>query len=378
MSSTAPILELEAPEARIEALPRFPSTRYQGSKRKVLPLLKRTFDSLQFSSAIDLYSGTGTVTLLLRLLGKETLSNDFLRFNQLCAGLFRTIRTRDLVANDHAKNLKWLIHEAPIHSQPLVATNYDGIFFRPEENEQIDRFGQNIESFDEPLRSLYVYAFGQALLKKRPYNLFHRANLAMRTKDVKRSFGNAVTWETPSLRHAIDAIAELRKFPFGDSAPAFRSSGINTAMVEQIDSNYDLLYLDPPYVNAKGSGVDYSDFYGFLEGLCEYSLFDRGDASYPHKPISKQHSSWTRPESALYELTRIRSHFSSSIIVMSYRTDGLPALSQIVEVLGDEGRSVSISTAGGYKYALSQTKESDEVVIVSLPKAPKMSSHRTI
>jgi len=42
-------------------------------------------------------------------------------------------------------------------------------------------------------------------------------------------------------------------------------------------NNYDLIYLDPPYLNSKGVGVDYSDFYNFLEGLCDYSLFDKGD-----------------------------------------------------------------------------------------------------
>ena len=38
--------------------------------------------------------------------------------------------------------------------------------------------------------SCEMLGVGRALLMKRPYNLFHRANLSMHLQDVKRSFGN--------------------------------------------------------------------------------------------------------------------------------------------------------------------------------------------
>jgi adenine-specific DNA-methyltransferase len=347
-------------------LPRFPATRYQGSKRKMLSDLKQVFDRLEFNSCVDLFSGTGTVTLLFRLLGKRTTSNDFLAFNRSCAGLFQTV-TRDVLASPrHAEQLNWLIHEAPIQHR-YVQQHYAGIFFLDSENEEIDRFTQNIGSIGEPFRNLYIYAFGQALLKKRPYNLFHRANLGMRTKDVKRSFGNAVTWETPALEHAIGAIAELRQFPFTQPIPHSIVTGVNTNDVTKIPNDVDLVYMDPPYVNSRGLGVDYSDFYGFLEGLCDLSLYESHDASYPHKPVARQYSSWVKADSALYELGQIRDWFRNSIVVMSYRSDGMPVLSQIVEVLSAGGRSVEVLNAGGYKYALSQSKTSDEVVVISSP-----------
>ncbi|MBJ6978062.1 DNA adenine methylase [Luteimonas sp. MC1895] len=349
------------------ALPRFPATRYQGSKRKVLPLLKQTFDRIEFASCIDLFSGTGTVTLLLRLLGKKTLSNDFLAFNRACARLFQTITPELLSGTDHATQLAYLIQYAPLDGPRYVGTNYSGVFFLDEENEQIDRFAQHIRAVEEPLQSLYIYAFGQALLKKRPYNLFHRSNLSMRTKDVKRSFGNAVTWETPAIKHALNAVDELRKFPLGDPIVGSTVMGVNTQNIEDIPNSVDLVYLDPPYVNSRGTGVDYSDFYGFLDGLCDHSLFNKPDHDYPHKPIGRQYSAWIKADSALFELERIRERFSSSVLVMSYRSDGSPGLHQINEVLGAGGRCIEVFSTGGYKYALSQAQGSDEIVIVASP-----------
>ena len=41
------------------------------------------------------------------------------------------------------------------------------------------------------------HALNQACLMKRPFNLFHRKNLYIRTANVERQFGNKTTWETP-------------------------------------------------------------------------------------------------------------------------------------------------------------------------------------
>lgn len=349
---------------KVTALPRFPATRYQGSKRKMLGTLRETFDRITFDSALDLYSGTASVTLLLRLLGKQVTSNDYLLYNQTCARLFQTITRRDLIA-PFEQELHWLIHEAPLGGECHVSDRYQGIFFPDQENEQIDRFCQNIGQFSGTKKDLYVYAFGQALLKKRPYNLFHRANLAMRTKDVKRSFGNAVTWETDATQHAVSAVKEFSKFPLDDVSGAARVTGINTLQIAEFPGSFDLVYIDPPYSNARGMGVDYSDFYGFLDGLCDYKLFKHGDESYPHKPINKQPSSWLKAESGLWELEQIVSRFSASTLVISYRNNGLPNLEQIAQLLKNLGRSAEVSSVGGYKYALSQAIDTDECVIVS-------------
>ncbi len=46
-------------------------------------------------------------------------------------------------------------------------------------------------------KAMFLWALFQSCISKRPYNLFHRKNLYVRTADVKRNFGNKTTWDKP-------------------------------------------------------------------------------------------------------------------------------------------------------------------------------------
>ncbi len=348
------------------ALPKFPATRYQGSKRKILPELATAFRNLTFHTVLDLYSGSGVVSLLLRYLGKQVHANDYLLFNQSVARLFLTANDSTFKNLSFREDLGELLSPRSSPGPGLVHEHYRGIFFLDHENEEIDRFCHNVSQINSLHRDLYVYAVGQALMKKRPYNLFHRANLQMRQRDVKRSFGNAVTWKTSILDHASKAIEELRRFPF-DDCPRGKVFGESTEDLSTLSNRYDLVYLDPPYLNSAGVGVDYSDFYGFLDGLCNYRLFESGDLRFAHKPIHRRTSNWLNPVSALEELSAICSKWTSSIIFLSYRSDGLPNPGETVEVLSQRGRKVEQHTCGEYKYALSRTNSNEELFLVSTP-----------
>ena len=83
----------------------------------------------------------------------------------------------------------------------IVTEVFSGIFFTDEENLQIDNLIYRI-NFDRKTnltgfkKDMALHSLFQSLLMKRPFNLFHRANLYIRTNDVKRSFGNKKTWDT--------------------------------------------------------------------------------------------------------------------------------------------------------------------------------------
>jgi adenine-specific DNA methylase len=61
----------------------FPSTRYQGSKRKIILWIHDLLSTLEFDTALDLFGGTATVSYLLKMMGKAVTYNDCLRFNYL-------------------------------------------------------------------------------------------------------------------------------------------------------------------------------------------------------------------------------------------------------------------------------------------------------
>ena len=52
---------------------KFPTTRYMGSKNKILPYIRDITREFDFSSAIDLFSGSGIVSYMLKSEGKSVI-----------------------------------------------------------------------------------------------------------------------------------------------------------------------------------------------------------------------------------------------------------------------------------------------------------------
>lgn len=347
-------------------LPKFPATRFQGSKRKILNEIQGVVSDVEGHRFLDLYSGSGIVSLLFRKLGKTVISNDYLLYNNNTARVFLGATNEILDSLDVCGDLSFLLENKEQSFDNYVSDEFYGVYFKDKENLEIDNFCQNINAFTGFKKELYIYAVGQALIKKRPYNLFHRANLDMRMKDVKRSFGNAKTWETSIKDHAIKCINELKAFPFS-LATHYSVTNVDTSDIKSITNDVDLVYMDPPYISNKSVSVNYSNFYHFLEGLCDYSLFKHGDAKYPHKPIINKASSWSKHDSACRELEEICLHFNKSKIIMSYRSDGLPTPEEVKTIMEKTGRRAEVHSAGEYQYALSKNKISEELFILLHP-----------
>jgi adenine-specific DNA-methyltransferase len=342
---------------------KYPSTRFQGSKRKLLDELETEFENIEFKSCIDLFGGSGSVSFLLRKLGKLVCTNDYLKFNENTAKVFLANYSQSDIS-EAIRLLPLLLNDEPDNNKKYVEANFVNIFFTSSENKEIDNFCQNIVHIESNLKQILIYAVGQSLLKKRPYNLFHRANLGMRLSDVKRSFGNKKTWDTPILAHSIKAIEELlcmglSKLPIGTTM------NVNTSDFSKLSNKVDLIYLDPPYIPAKGSAIDYSDFYGFLEGLVDYELFNVTDTKVAHKPLSLLNSAWTKKETAEVELRNIVKYWNKSHIVLSYRDDGAFSVDELESIFKENNRNVELKILSNYKYALSHSIKSNEILLIS-------------
>jgi adenine-specific DNA-methyltransferase len=359
------------------AIENFPKTRYQGSKRRLVKLLQRAFQSFCPKVVLDLYSGTGTVSLLLDFLGWQVIANDFLAYNNLCARVLLNNPPSNVNRSQAGKELRYLLEEGPVHSPALVSQNFPSIFFTHDENLQIDRFCQNIGMIDDPRsREVYIYAVGQSLLMKRPFNLFHRANLNIRTRDVARSFGNKTTWNKPILTHAEKIVTEYLRIPPRNKNSRHIITSQNTLNLDGLPDEIDMVYLDPPYLNRNGQGVDYCEFYHFLEGLCDYELFSKYDGYTPHRQIMSNETAWLECGSAINEIRRVLNKWPRAIIALSYRSDGLPRLDQIAEAFAEHGRVIRNVDSERHKYVLSNQTGTSEVVVISDP-AEYTKSERT-
>jgi adenine-specific DNA methylase len=338
----------------------FPATRYQGSKLKLLDWIWQGIAHLSFDRCLDLFSGTACVSYRLKREGKAVTANDYLAFNQVIA--------RALVVNDGAvlseERIESLLGDPLPRYDDFIARTFAGLFFLDAENAWLDRVAQNVDALPPSAeRDLALFALYQACLAKRPYNLFHRANLSLRTADVARSFGNKASWDRPFADH-------FRAAARAGSRAVFDSGRAHQALREdflEVPGRFDIVYMDPPYLNARGTGVDYLDFYHFLEGLTEYRAWpEQVDARYKHKPYRRRASPWARRETILGAFSDALERYKEAIVVISYRSDGIPGVEDLVGLLRRHGRRDARRSAQDYRYVLSPSR-GQEVLLVSEP-----------
>lgn len=337
----------------------FPSTRYQGSKRKLTNWIWDNIQPLEFDTVLDAFGGTGAVSHLLKRHGKQVIYNDLLAFNYniglaLIENHQRTLSTDDV---DHILSFQ------PKTSYPdFIQRNFQGIYFTDDENAWLDKVIYNINALltNRYQKALARFALFQACIIKRPYNLFHRANLYMRTAQVERSFGNKKTWDTPFEMHFRHFVSEANR-------AVFDNGRVNQAI--QVDAlktptGADLVYIDPPYVSANGIGVDYRDFYHFLEGLVNYdNWLEQVDYESKHRRLKRQPSRWTNASMICHAFEQLIAHHRHSHLVISYRDDGIPSQADLVKILKQYKSQVEILTHPK-QYVLSQQK-SHEMLLVA-------------
>lgn len=344
--------------ALIEDDPSFPSTRFQGSKLKIVDWIWEAIKDLEFNSALDAFGGTGSVGYMLKEKGKKVTYNDFLQFNWYIG--LALIENDKVKLTDSDVNFLLTMHDE-IKYPTFVYDTFKDIYFTDDENRWIDMLVTNINLFDDIYKkALAFFALCQACIIKRPFNLFHRKNLYLRFSDVERNFGNKATWDTPFEVH-------FRKFVDEANQAVFSNSQHNKALnldVFDIEGEFDLIYIDTPYISKNGVGVDYFSFYHFLEGLVNYSKWvEMIDYRTKHKKLKGNGSVWINKNQIHSAFDQLFKKFQNSILVISYRSDGIPSIEELLNFLNKYKQNVKELKRKNYKYVLS-TNHSEEVLLI--------------
>ena len=339
----------------------FPQTRYQGSKQKLVRWICETLSSLEFDTALDAFGGTGVVAYALKEAGKGVTYNDYLRCNQQI-GLALIENDSTTVASDVIERV--IDAGANAKGGGFIESTFGDIYYTSKENRWLDGAVVEIAQIEDPsVRAVVWSVLFQACIIKRPYNLFHRANLYMRTNQVKRSFGNKVTWDR-SFGHYLRVFSdEFNRAIFQGEVPCQSLC----EDVWQLPTDFDLVYLDPPYTNARGTSVDYHEFYHFLDGLLLYESWDGLlDSGRKHKPLAKRPNLWNKPKRLVECFEKTLDHFDEArTVALSYRADGSPPISELVSLMEIRGRRVQLNEVEGYQYALSG-RIAGEVLILGI------------
>ena len=338
----------------------FPSTRYQGSKNKLLKWIWENIKDLKFETALDAFGGTGSVAYMFKRMGKQVVYNDLLKSNYT-TGLALIENNSETLTEEDVEFL--ITRHAGFHYPSFIQQTFHDIYFYDEENAWLDMVVENIKRLKGKYKkALAFHALFQSCIIKRPYNLFHRKNLYMRCADVKRSFGNKATWDTPFEIHFKYFVEEANSYVFSNGK---KCKAMNLESME-VPGKYDLVYIDTPYISAKGVGVDYYDFYHFLEGLVEYKKWPKLiDYKSKHKRMKPKKSPWTDKKLIKEAFEKLFKSYKDSKLVVSYRSDGIPSLEELVSLLKKyKGGNVRLETLN-YKYVLSINGASSEILCLA-------------
>jgi adenine-specific DNA methylase len=343
-----------------------PSTRYQGSKRRILAWLFSAFEKLKFETVLDGFGGTASVSYLLKSMKKQVCYNDFLLSNYYI-GLA-------LVENNQVKldrdDLKFILRRNGFHYPSFIENSFGGVYYLDHENRWLDTVVYNIKMLSEKYdgeilkikRAIAFFALFQACLCKRPFNLFHRKNLNLRLANVTRSFGNKTTWDTDFEKLFLRFNNEL-------SNKIFSNGYANKAECSDIlkfkERDFDLVYFDPPYVRPEEkSPQDYFSLYHFLEGLVDYENWgSKIDWTRKNKCLIRTINTW-ETNNVEENFEHLFSKFRDSIIVVSYSEPGYPAINKIKDLLLQYKSKVEVIRTD-YRYKLNRKngQEMHEVLI---------------
>lgn len=313
---------------------KYPSTRYMGSKNKLLTEIWAVASQFDFDTALDLFSGSGVVSYMLKSHGKAVVSNDYMAMSATFAKAM--IENNDIVL---AQTEALALLEPEMPTDRFVETKFKGLYFSDDDNRLIDIVRANIKAIKNPYKkAIAMSALIRACLKKRPRGIFtyvgHRYDDGR--KDLLMTFRSQFLEAVDMVNAAVFDNAKQNKARNGD------------AMTLQYRES-DLVYIDPPYYSPL-SDNEYVRRYHFVEGLAR----DWQGVEIQEHTVTKKFKSYPTPFSsrkgAVDAFDLLFKRFRESVLVVSYSSNSQPTLDEMVTIMAKHKRHVEVVPVD-YKYS---------------------------
>lgn len=341
---------------------KLPVTRYYGSKRRVVEKIGAALQEhhVEYDSVVDLFGGTGIVSYYMAKTGKAVVYNDILSFNcEIAKALLQS--ERGVFTETDALNL---LQRVPGREyQSIIEDSFDNIYYPQEENRLIDTVVQNIELIEDEKKASAYYILFQSCMIKRPFNIFHRRNLNLRTGFTEARFGNKITWEQSFESLFVKFTRELNEFQF-EELPHVEITNM-TAL--HCDRHADLVYIDTPYFReAQSASITYHNRYHFLEGLMHYNDIPN---QINQEKVNREIRFGENPEfekrgNYLVELHALLARHQQSTIAMSYTSAGFPSIDELCDVMGQYKNEVIVCNLGNHPFALNRNNNDRQEVLI--------------
>lgn len=316
-------LQLEIPTF-INHFDNFPSTRYMGSKSKIIADLWKVLRTYKFESFYDAFAGSNIVGYFMKSQGKKVLSNDFMAMsyhtaNALIENSFVQLEESDidlLINRDNSNN--------------FISKRFKNLYFSDTDNKFLDQVRANIDLLNnEYKKSIALSALSRACIKKRPRGIF--TYVGHRYDDGRKDIQDSLK------KHFLNNISIFNAAVF-DNGLENKSYNKQT---QKLEISADLVYLDPPYYSPK-SDNDYVRRYHFVEGLVKNWEGLEIQENTKTKKFKSYKSPFSNKLDAYDEFDNLFAKFSDSIIAVSYSSNSLPSKEELTEILQGHKNNVSV------------------------------------
>lgn len=341
---------------------KLPTTRYYGSKRKLVERIWSALEKLgvEYDTVLDIFGGTGVVSYFMARKGKEVTYNDVMAFNgEIAKALLCSPK-----GSFTEKDIPVILRNNPdTEYQHYVRDFFNDIYYTPVENEVIDIVVQNILKLPVSKRSSAYYVLFQSCIIKRPFNIFHRKNLNLRENHVESRFGNKITWEKSFEMLFRNFTKELNDIQFAE----LPCVNVRNSSALELEAHADLVYIDTPYFSPRSTPVSYHNRYHFLEGLMHYNDIPN------HINYTKANreldfgmcSEFEKKSTYIANLHRLLDFHRDSVLALSYTTNGYPTVEELMQIMKKHKERVRMVDLGAHSFALNKDNdERHEVLIV--------------
>lgn len=304
----------------------FPSTRYMGSKSKLLDRIWGVASQFEFQTALDLFSGSGVVSYMLKAQGKRVFSNDYMAMP--------AVFSKAMIENSSTKISEVAARQLLLpsrRSDGFVENTFQGLYFSDAENRLIDHVRGNLgELADETEQAIAKAALIRACLKKRARGIF--TYTGHRYDDGRKDL--QITLE----EHFLEGIRAINAAVFDNGHANLARFG-DAMTCPQIQGG--LVYMDPPYYSPL-SDNEYVRRYHFVEGIAR----DWKGVCIQEHTQTKKFKSYPTPFSsrsgAADAFDKLFAKYRDNILVVSYSSNSQPTMEEMIELIAKHKRHVDV------------------------------------
>lgn len=381
---------------------------YTGNKKKLVYLIYNTLIKydVKFDSVLDAFAGSGSVSLLFKLLGKRVFSNDLLTSSYLNSVTF--VENPGVRISEEEKH--FLLYNQNSNKNTFVEDNYLGTQFRAankecrfnkftlKECQHLDNFRANVDDLGELYSQSLSMIANAAVIMRLPFGNVDQSNDIMShrkrqqeyygkgSKKHDRRIGiyyneemnlNFNKWfskyaddfmlSLTSVDRDLNAIKDKRT-PFLDNLQQHADEQHLTTNMHITDllwengCSVDCAYFDPPY---GGPASDYATIYRFLE---EY-IYSEKLENLPH--ISVHKNDFVKKENyedSFVGMLNTAQHIP--IWMFSYNNNSWKDVEYICGIIRQFKKDIIIETlTNDYRYFYrkkkGRTKKSSEYLIIA-------------